>query len=129
MIMSNNDSLVLCPSCYSDNIEQHGGKKDNPIKNYICCNCFFKFNNYDFILFNKVKYRILSLELNETSYESIIKNSIKNITFNGILDYMGLNEFSNIMKMNGTPKENIVILSKLETNLKHFNDIKAMKKK
>lgn len=127
--MIENNSLVLCPACYSNNIEQHSGNKQNPIKGYICCECFFEFNNYDFILFNKIKYRLLALELNESSYESIIKNSIKNITFNGILEYMGLSELSNIMKMSNSPKENIINLSRLETNLKHFNDLKELESK
>lgn len=117
---------IFCPRCLSNDLELHSYDREYAFARFLCCNCFYRFSNYDFILNTKIRYRTLVLNIGEASYDSIVKNVLKNLAFNGILNYMKREDLTKIMHAGISEEDSLIHLSRLETNLQHFNNIKAV---
>lgn len=114
---------IFCPRCLSENLELHKHDKSCDFLRFLCCNCFYDFSNYDFILNNKIKYRMLLLNTKEASYSTVIRNILRNLAINDVLSYIRYEDLIKIMKSGISEDDNLIHLSRLETNLQHFNSI------
>jgi hypothetical protein len=60
----------------------------------------------------------------ESSYIKILKNSMKNLAANGINEYLNNDELEKILTKGFSKMDKIVSISRLETSLDHYNNIK-----
>ncbi len=64
-----------------------------------------------------------SMATGENTYKTIMANIVKNLTYNGIMNHVSPNDLLKIIRMGNCQEDHIIHLSRLETNLKHFNNM------
>jgi hypothetical protein len=64
-----------------------------------------------------------SIEIGENTYKTIMANIIKNLTLNGVMNHISMEDLFQVIRMGSCQEDHIVHLSRLETNLKHYNNM------
>ena len=116
------DQKIVCIRCGTKNIEEHNADIAKNIICYWCANCGLRFTNFDFNLNRRIKYKLLSIQLNEFTQSQLLESCLQNLVHNGIERIMDPYYVHHYIFSGKNYNEVLFNLSFIETMFHHIID-------
>lgn len=119
----NKPSALMCPKCFSFNIESHNVDEEYTTITYVCAECCLTFNNYDYLLNWKLREKILAMKTGESTIGELIDSGVKSLNRKGANKFFDDNHIQNMIYAGYDPFDYIRNLCFVETMVDHWNNI------
>jgi len=121
--INNKPSVLMCPKCFSFNIESHNVDEEYTTVTYVCPDCHLTFNNYDYLLNWKLREKVLAIKTGEATVGEVIDTGMRSLDRKGAGKFFDDSHIENMIYAGYTPLDYIRNLCFVETMVDHWNNI------